>query len=137
MKKLIIAFLLLTTINAFADAEYIEFDHLRELNQAQISNVYDALLFANDGNEMYGTCSLVWIKHNQSIRVFVNDATVDPLLLILSNNEWQKITTNAAMTKIVSIAVGQHSLIRINLGTIINPVFQTARKVTSSSNCIE
>lgn len=139
MKTILLSLALIFSLNSFAtDAveEQLSLEGLVELSKADIVNLRDALVIANNGNATYGICQFDALVKNDKAQVYVDFNHVNPLIIAVTDSEWLKINSDATQTQIVSGSVGEWVWKRINIGTLIKPVFTKIRVITKNRNCL-
>jgi hypothetical protein len=137
MKTFLILTLMILSLNTFASDAILSVDGLTKLSKSDVDNLQDALIVANNGDSHYGRCHLDWLTYNKSVEVYVDNNSVNPLIIAFSSTEWMKITSDESMTKIVSITDGDYVLKKINNGTILKPDFQMIKVITSNFDCLK
>ena len=124
------------TINQDSD-KILSVEGLRELSKidGEVEELIDALKVANNGSFIYGICNTVALKYNDKAEVYVDDKSVDPLVIGFTDKHWIKITSDESMKKIKSAVIGEYIWKKINNGTLLKPDFRTVRVTTTISNC--
>jgi hypothetical protein len=135
MKILLSILALLLSFNAFSAEEELKIDGLIELSKEEVVNVRDALVIANNGNRKIGICELDALVRNSDMRIFYDTKNVKPLIIAFTKAEWLKIYSDETMTQIVSAKVGTWATKKINIGTLIKPIFKDIKVITTEQNC--
>ncbi len=134
MKTMLISALIFFSINLMANENESPIKGLTRLSPQQALELEYALITANNGNQMYGTCDLK-VTSIEGVQTYINENGSTPLVVMALDNKYFIINSDETMTKIVSATITTYELFRYNVGTIIKPVYKTTYRIKSTQNC--